>query len=90
MYYAKSDLSLGITEEKLVTNNVYPNPTTGLIYTEKEFASVKVYNSQGSLIMEKQSSTYSKVIDISSLPSGIYLLNLESGEGISRTKVFKK
>lgn len=90
LFYAKSnDNTLSIEEEKLITNNVYPNPTRGLLFTNNVFESAMIYNSQGSLVMEKQSSTSSKEIDITALPSGIYFLNLESREGDSRTKFLK-
>jgi subtilisin family serine protease len=67
-----------ITVDKLT---VYPNPTNGLFYVECKnvISSIQVYNTQGSLVLEKQMNNVKKVsqkiaIDLSSFPSGVYIL----------------
>jgi subtilisin family serine protease len=71
------------TDEQITTDKltVYPNPTNGLFYVEckNAISSIQVYNTQGSLVLEKQMSSIKKgvqkiAIDLSNFPSGVYIL----------------
>jgi polygalacturonase len=55
---------------------VYPNPTTGMVYIRNKLANspVAIYNNAGRLILE----TASAQIDTSSFPNGIYLVKVEN------------
>ena len=57
--------------------NVYPNPTTGIVYIETE-SLVKIYNVQGILLKE----TFGKEVDLSTYSQGFYFLQIEN-------KIFK-
>lgn len=62
-------------KEQLLPLNVYPNPTTGLVYVENEKArEIRVYNLSGDLMLQTHQST----IDISGYPSGIYIVRVEN------------
>ena len=60
---------------------IYPNPTTGIIYTGTE-SDIKVYNPQGALLQ----SIVGSQIDLSDYPQGIYIMQV-NGEWV---KVVKK
>jgi hypothetical protein len=71
--------------------NVYPNPSSGLIYLDYTKAkSISVISPMGQLIYEEKLSDYNhgkKVIDLSSNTSGIYLIRLSNEYGVSYQKV---
>jgi photosystem II stability/assembly factor-like uncharacterized protein len=74
---------------KSVSILVYPNPASDLIKVNTEFEGMKfrVLNLVGTELISGQYHTY---IDISSVPSGIYILMLENGKEIYRTKFYKR
>ena len=51
---------------------LYPNPTTGMVYFSAE-CDVKVYNLQGTLLQEKNSSSQ---VDLSTYVKGLYLIQV--------------
>jgi len=59
----------------------FPNPTNDIVYFQAE-GDIKVYNLQGALLKE----TYGKQVDLSLLPPGTYILQLNGKKG----KVVKK
>lgn len=60
---------------------VYPNPSSDFFYLNvNDDVILNLYNTQGKLVGTMNSST-SKVFDISSLSSGVYLLEAVSNEG---------
>jgi len=59
---------------------LYPNPATNKvsITSSKEFRSVKVYNLLSELVMEENVKPSKEIeLDVSGLPSGIYLVNVD-------------
>ncbi|MBC7388309.1 MAG: T9SS type A sorting domain-containing protein [Opitutaceae bacterium] len=65
----------------------YPNPATNVIFIDKSINGVKIYNLQGELI----DVTSNKSIDISFLPKGVFLVEMEDISGkISKTKFIKE
>ena len=60
---------------------IYPNPTTGIVYIETE-SDIKVYNQQGTLLLE----TFGNQIDLSAYPQGLYFLQING----AWAKVVKK
>jgi len=77
---------------------VYPNPSQG--YFTLEFGDVRagelrlqILNTAGALMLQQTFSTeggpWSKQIDISQLPAGIYLLEVQSGEQRFQQKMVK-
>jgi hypothetical protein len=51
---------------------IYPNPTISIINIEQDFTTAKVYDISGRELLKSTSKT----IDLSELPSNIYLLRL--------------
>jgi len=68
--------------------NIYPNPITDLIFIEAEtpVVSAKIFNLNGELVLEKNSSNN---IAVDQLNSGMYILHLvnDKGEEISKRVV---
>ena len=75
---------LGSWEYSIITNittspsisgfEVYPNPTTQILYFSNTTDQIKLYSHIGQLILEKK--IQSKSIDLSHLPSDIYILEV--------------
>lgn len=74
--YIMVDHITGIGDNQLDAINVYPNPTTGLVFVSgTKNAQVKVYNNTGGIVKEiEQMSTGS--IDLSDLDNGIYFIQI--------------
>jgi hypothetical protein len=75
-----SSSSIGLEEANLNEPKVqiYPNPTSGkfvveLLNLEPNFQ-IEIYSTLGSKLSEFTLNTISNVIDISSLPNGIYIV----------------
>jgi uncharacterized repeat protein (TIGR01451 family) len=69
---------------------VYPNPVEDLLQLETgtvSFQTVTIYNHQGSKIIE---SMYSNQLDVRSLASGVYFIELKNGKGLTARKRFVK
>jgi len=89
------DYMVTISEEMSVSDIdkgnlvVYPNPTSGMleILSPVEIEKVQLFNLNGNKMMEGKSVS----LDISSLPSGIYLIKilLKNGEEITKTVIKK-
>lgn len=77
------------TDEEL--NNiiqVYPNPVTDLlnVSADLDIKGIKVYNSLGQIMVENRNSAS---ISFAGLPSGIYILMIETSSGISKKYIVK-
>ena len=87
-YFSDCDIDLGTNP--INTNNltIYPNPTNGdvLITTLKEFNEVRVYSTNGVLLIKSNS----QALTVSSLPSGIYLFEVEFKDSITQRRIVKK
>lgn len=73
--------SNNISQTKLM---VYPNPAKDILNIEGDHKSVDVFDMFGKLVL---SSEYSKTINVSSLANGIYMLNINTEEGIQNQKI---
>jgi len=69
---------------------LFPNPSSGLINISgiTQAAEVKIYSIQGKLL--KSLHQVETRIDISDLPTGVYFLNLKSGDTVLRKSIVKK
>lgn len=87
-----SDTNVGIHEnsshEHQVT--VYPNPTNSTLFVnfnQELQAIISLYSLNGSLILQKQVNTTETQLDVSSLPTGVYVLEAQTKNGIETQKV---
>ena len=84
------NFSNGISDPVVQHNtNVFPTQTTGLVYITTPYTvkNVKVYNMQGSLI---KTITNSNTIDVANLINGLYVLEVNTLQGISIHKIIKE
>lgn len=78
--------------EVATTISMYPNPTQGNVTIKglEEDATVTVFNSNGTLVYEDNTTTPEVKFDLSSLPTGFYLVKIISGENSTvKTLVLK-
>ena len=81
-------LQTASTKDYFDSITIYPNPTSSIINIEQDFNSAKVYDISGRELLK----TTSKTIDLSELPSSIYLLRLydNSNKVLGTSKVVKQ
>jgi len=80
---------LSTQETKLNWGGIYPNPTKGEIYikTDKKIKSSTVLDASGRTVLTSDSSK----LDLSAFPKGVYIVNIEFGDGTSSSeKVIKE
>ncbi len=70
---------------------LYPNPTNNEISISSEslINSIEIYNSLGQKVYTETINSKEKTIDVSSLPSGVYVLGAKTDDGIMRKKIIK-
>ena len=78
-------VGIGHVESSLV--KVYPNPTAGMVRFSDEVNEVAVYDASGRLVA-RQKNTLS--VDLSTLPAGAYLLQLQLPNGSTSCRVMKR
>lgn len=85
-----ADCTLGINDNALSQILLFPNPTTGIINIQVpnglEIKSAVLYDVLGKAVT---SPIVNNQINISQLSKGIYILNLETSEGILTKKIIK-
>lgn len=77
-----------IDEAKTKLFTFYPNPTTGKLYiqSDNDFR-IKLYSTTGSLLFDVNNE---KEIDLSSLKTGLYIIQFETGGKIITDKLIKQ
>ncbi|MEO8733595.1 MAG: T9SS type A sorting domain-containing protein [Flavobacteriales bacterium] len=89
-------LPTGITELDAGHFALYPNPTNGSITLERaehgEQALVQVHAMSGSLVMQEywRASATRIALDVSSLPAGIYAVEVRTQEGVQVRRLVKQ
>ncbi len=80
---------ISVQESNSIT--LYPNPTNNevSISSESLINSIEIYNSLGQKVYTETINSKEKTIDISSLPSGVYVLGAKTDDGIMRKKIIK-
>ena len=87
--YAQEGLAMN-NMDLLVEVRIFPNPTSGIINTTglSQSAEVKLYSIQGQLL--KSEYQIINTVDISDLPTGVYFLNLKSGDTVVKRTIVKR
>lgn len=82
-------LATSVTELTDAEVAVFPNPTTRQLQftTEITFSTINIYDVAGRTV---STVPYTSTIDIESMPSGIYMLELVGEKGVYRTKIVKE
>ncbi|MCB4808424.1 T9SS type A sorting domain-containing protein [Tamlana sp. 62-3] len=85
------DSTLGITDVSLNTNSIklYPNPVKDRMFVKsnEQIESVSIYNINGQLL--KQSNNIENGIDVSVLPSGLYMIYIKTSNNAINQKFLK-
>ena len=68
--------------------SLFPNPTAGNLHiTLSASSTVSFYNAIGEIVLCKQLAKGMHILDLSSLPDGVYFARVESGENVSVQRV---
>lgn len=92
----QADSSYYLDRMQTMQMKVYPNPTQGKIYIEIQEAeetvanTIRIYNSQGQIIHEKEGVGDRMEVDVSSFPAGYYLVELSANGEHSSWKIVKR
>ncbi len=82
----KNNYTVGIIEEEQVSVSIYPNPVQDwmLIESPTKFQEYSIFSTDGKLILDgKLANGAQQLIDVSSLKSGSYMIQLNSNAGVS-------
>ena len=85
----------GITEQNVKQSlKLWPNPVSGMLHiqlldAEKEVARITVCDLLGRVVLQKENLPKPE-IEVSSLPNGMYLLQLQLSDGTNLTAKFVK
>ena len=92
-----ASLISGISEDRehiQTSINMYPNPTKGKLNFELSdnsiISGIEIYNIQGSLLKNQLTESSLHTINVSDLPSGIYILKIRLEEGFVIKKLVKQ
>jgi hypothetical protein len=81
-------------ESEVSKLDVFPNPTNGILTIKDdfkdEFRSVSLYNSLGSKILSKNYNSNNYRLDITDLPSGVYMLVITTDNGVQKQQIIKE
>jgi hypothetical protein len=83
---------VSVPENNSLTLSIYPNPATGVVQfiAEQYVYRVSLVSIQGLRLFELPVNGVSGTIDITVLPAGVYLLQLETIGGAKTLKLLKK
>ena len=85
---------LGVEGSELETNvTLYPNPvinTLQLNTQEKTIDQINIYTITGSNVLQLEVNTVSPTVDVSSLASGVYYIQVYSGKDVALKKFLKE
>lgn len=80
----------GMEDHELRGVSVYPNPASeqlNIVLSHDASAMLKLYNTNGQLVRTMQLGSQNSILNINNLESGLYILELISGNKVSRQKV---
>lgn len=87
------NLGLSIQEEKAKGFKIFPNPVVQTLHVKlfesNEPATLTIYDVFGKTVMQNTLTTSSNAIDVSSMASGLYIVNLEFGPSSKTFKLIK-
>ncbi len=85
LYYSQTPKpNYDVKEQNMSTAfaNVHPNPTTGLVtITGKDIKQAEVFNALGQHVATAKGEGEQMTVDISTLPAGVYMVNITDKDG---------
>ena len=91
-----SDSTYYIDQMQSVLMKVYPNPTQGKVYIEMQdggeigHSNIRMFDSHGRLIHEQEGNGNAVELDLSTYPTGHYIIDLFVNEEHTTWKIVKK
>ena len=86
--------TLGINENPLLKSvTIYPNPAKNTLQIntqDKSIDQINIYTITGSKVLQLETNTVSPTVDVSSLASGVYFVQLYSGKNVALKKFVKE
>jgi hypothetical protein len=84
--------SVGFTDLKGKSINVYPNPASDILYVENlpENSLITIYSIDGIMSKKQLYKRSSNEIAIDDLPAGLYLLQIKTGKTEIQSKFIKR
>ncbi len=85
------DCTLGVNDNSLAAISIYPNPVSNILYINNEGINImiiEIYDVLGKNVWVTTESTTQ--IDISNLDNGLYLVNIQTDQGVLVKKVMKE
>ncbi|QIE58493.1 T9SS type A sorting domain-containing protein [Rasiella rasia] len=86
------DATLGTTEESLANLTLYPNPAekTLTIASEVNISAIKIYNTLGQELLTQEVAATTAKVDISSLATGTYIVQISAKDAQTTLKFVKE
>ena len=87
-----ASINVGIKEQANQAVSVYPNPSTGLLNIDSNtpFTSVQILNFAGQVVYSNEYNGYHMQIITSSFEAGMYLVRVQTKDGLTTRKVSVK
>ena len=79
--------TVGIVEVESNVVKVYPNPTAGIVRFSGEVAEAVLYDASGRVVARREKASS---VDLTSMPAGTYLLQLQLPTGSASCRVVKR
>ena len=83
----------GINDLKELGISIYPNPTNGMLkldFAGNQVQKLKVSDNTGKTVFEKTNVQQNETINLAGFANGIYIIILETENGISSSKIIKE
>lgn len=88
--------NVGLTDLLSKSNvSMYPNPTRGMLHInlgeyKSQVIKMNVYNAKGQVVLNREILKKSSDFDLSSLPQGVYIVELKNGVNKSSSRIVVK
>jgi hypothetical protein len=79
----------GIDENSVGSTRIFPNPASDFvyIYAEAEVQAIRIFNQSGQLVKTTKPSAFNQKVDISDINTGLYILQIETINGLISKKL---
>ncbi|MBN3036591.1 MAG: T9SS type A sorting domain-containing protein, partial [Bacteroidales bacterium] len=83
------DIITGIEQPGVINTVIFPNPAREMIHitSATEMSAVRIYNYAGQLVLDTRATGTTCRIDASVLTGGIYIIQVENGDGIHTERI---
>ena len=80
--------AMGLQEANMVHANIYPQPANQLLTVETaEPATAIIYGLNGAALINAQLQSGANTLNISSLPAGLYVIQISANNKVSTAKI---